>query len=220
MKTLALLPNCSDHEHRDWYIGPVGHSRDSSLLEECNWDSMIASYTAADPDGNDHEILRFGHFAVGWIEEVAYRPGSKVAEVAETIREQLESYCVLDEEALSESEHEAMDECWESYGRSEFMEEFPSVLDTLDPCFAHDDDSFGHSVIDEIWHMGANCLKGLPGGCDYTVDESGSTTFYTGEWCSAACELLDSDDLPGRVTLHARLMEFAEACRIPGSDSE
>lgn len=44
MKTLSLLPGCSSHPHKNWIIGPVGHSRDSTILEESNWDFMIASY--------------------------------------------------------------------------------------------------------------------------------------------------------------------------------
>ena len=49
-KTLSLLPGCNYHPHRDWNIGPVGHSRDSDMVEECNWDSVVAEFTRIDPD--------------------------------------------------------------------------------------------------------------------------------------------------------------------------
>lgn len=115
IKTLSLLPGISlDHPQATWEIGPVGHHRDSDLVEESNWDSMLASYAAADPDGKDYEVHRFGHFAVGWIEEVAYRPGSKVSEVAATLRDCLKGHPILDEEALGRAEMEAVQENWHS----------------------------------------------------------------------------------------------------------
>lgn len=101
MKTVSVLPGCSDHEHADWLIGPVGVHRDSDPVDRSNWETVIDAYDQADPDGTDHEILHFGHWAVGWVEEVAYRPGSKCAELADEFRERLEAYPILDERRYS-----------------------------------------------------------------------------------------------------------------------
>src|SRR5262245_1446530 len=106
MKTLSILPGCSDHEHATWIVGPVGHSRDSDLVEESNWQVACERLGTADPEGQDHEIHRFGHWAVGWVEEIAYRPGSEVARVADEIRESLDSYAILDEMHYSGLEFE------------------------------------------------------------------------------------------------------------------
>lgn len=106
VKTLSLLPGCQDHEHADWQLGPVGVHRDAEAIDRCNWEVVTEAYAAIDPDGNDHEIHHFGHWAVGWIDEVAYRPGSECARLAAEFRERLENYPILDEMRLSMMEHE------------------------------------------------------------------------------------------------------------------
>lgn len=103
---LKDLPGCRGHEHAEWLVGPVGHHRDSDAVEESNWRAMCAEYARVDPGMADHEIHYFRHWAVGWVEEVAYRPGSKVAEVAAQLRARLDIYPVLDEFLLAEVEHE------------------------------------------------------------------------------------------------------------------
>lgn len=108
--TLADLPGGDRQEHADWLIGPVGRHRDSDLIERSNWQVVTECFSALDPDGADHDVHRFGHFAVGWIEEIAYRPGSAVAAAADEIRASLASYPILDEHAHSALETEALDE--------------------------------------------------------------------------------------------------------------
>lgn len=117
MKTLSLLPNVShDHPQADWFIGPCGHHRDSELIAESNWDVMLASFSEADPERADHEVHRFGHWAVGWVEEVTYRPGSKVAEVADKLRDSLDDYPIL-----SESHHSALETAAEDENMPQIM---------------------------------------------------------------------------------------------------
>lgn len=105
-KRVSILPGCSGHEHKDWLIGPVGVHRDSEVVDRANWEAVINAYEKADPDQNDWHTMRFGHWAVGWVEEVAYRPGSKIAELASEFRERLEDYPILDEHILSRMEAE------------------------------------------------------------------------------------------------------------------
>lgn len=105
-KTLALLPGCSNHEHRNWLIGPVGHHRDSDTVEESNWQVMLDAMSDADPSGENYEVHRFGHWAVGWVEEIAARPGSKCAALAAELRERLDNYPLLDEEHHADLESE------------------------------------------------------------------------------------------------------------------
>ena len=128
VKTLAILPGGRDHEHAAWFIGPVGHHRDSDLVEESNWDTMIAAYRAIDPDEQDHEVHRFGHFAVGWVEEIAYRPGSAVAAEADRLRARLEDYPILDDDAHSQMECDAASEAWSSWQSREVRRDITKVL--------------------------------------------------------------------------------------------
>lgn len=73
---------------------------------------MTERYSETDPEGKDHEIHRFDHFAVGWVEEVAVRPGTKCAEVQSALRESLESYPVLSNDHLSELESGVESDNW------------------------------------------------------------------------------------------------------------
>lgn len=117
LKTLKVLPGCSDHPHGDWLIGPVGHTRDSDLLAESNWHTVTEAYLALDPEGLDHEVHRFGHWACGWVEEVAYRPGSAVALMADRFRARLDDYPILDESDLETREMAAVDDNWHEIAR-------------------------------------------------------------------------------------------------------
>lgn len=152
VKTLALLPGGQALDNSDWQIGPVGHSRDSDLVEESNWQSMLASYLAVDPDQTDHEVHRFGHFAVGWIEEVAYRPGSKVATIANTIRAQLKEYPILDELAYSELEFELESENWH-----EILRELRRQVVKGEPDLERFLDKLDDDALDEVLHKNHVC---------------------------------------------------------------
>lgn len=85
------------NEIGDWIVGPVGRERDYGTIAESNWQVATERLLQVDPDQNDHRVLRFGHFAVGWVEELATRPGSECARRAENMRESLEGYPILDE---------------------------------------------------------------------------------------------------------------------------
>lgn len=108
--TLGSLPGGSTEDHADWLIGPVGQHRDSDSIEESNFRVVIKAFQAIDPDENDHEVHRFGHFAVGWVEEIATRPGSACAALAQELRDQLDGYAILDEHDHSELESEQVSE--------------------------------------------------------------------------------------------------------------
>lgn len=112
VKHLSDLPGGSSHEHATWCIGPVGQHRDSDLVEESNFAVACDRMRAVDPDEHDHEIHRFGHFAVGWVEEIAYRPGSECERVANEIRDALAGYPILDEDHHGAMESDALADNW------------------------------------------------------------------------------------------------------------
>lgn len=168
IKTLALLPGGRSHEHAAWLIGPVGQSRDSDLVETSNWHVATAGLHALDPEGIDHEIHRFGHWAVGWIEEIATRPGSACAALADELREALAEYPFLDEDHHSALEYEAVYEAWDTWQCRDVKREVGKVINGRQSCsdaclaseaehctcgFAEliDNDASLDDIADEVW---------------------------------------------------------------------
>lgn len=82
----------------DWECAPCGQSRDSDPLTRANFDALCDRFDAVDPYGNDWEIVRFGHWGVGWVEQIFVRPGSKCHEMCAEVRAQMANYPCLNEE--------------------------------------------------------------------------------------------------------------------------
>lgn len=92
----------ADQEWSAVGIGPVGRSRDSEALETSNYRTACAILDAA---GARYTEPTFGHWAFGWVGEIAYDAGdpATVAAVA-GIRARLDDYPVLDEMDYSAQE--------------------------------------------------------------------------------------------------------------------
>src|SRR5436190_11123474 len=88
-----------------------GHSRDSDLLEESNWETVLKDLEEHFPE--DIEVVGFRHWGVGWIEELAVRMLDKKSRVTRAAtaalewQQKLDSYPVADEEDFSRREYEA-----------------------------------------------------------------------------------------------------------------
>lgn len=86
-----------------------GHHRDSDLLEESNWDTILKDLEERFP--SDVEAVRFGHWGVGWVEELAVRVLGKNGRVTKAAlaalewKGKLENYPVADEEDYSRREY-------------------------------------------------------------------------------------------------------------------
>jgi hypothetical protein len=89
----------------------VGRHRDSGLLEQSNFDTIKNDLEESFP--NDVEVASFGHFAVGWIEELLVRmiddqgAVTPAGTAAITWKLKLENYPVADEDDFSRREYEA-----------------------------------------------------------------------------------------------------------------
>lgn len=100
-----------DAEERGWSgigIGPVGQHRDSEALERSNfrviYDDLVREF--GDP-GAHVDIARFGHWAVGWVEEIIWNTGDPaIVEVVQKWRDALDDYPVADESDFSALEWE------------------------------------------------------------------------------------------------------------------
>ena len=99
-------------DRQDWLVLEVSHTRDSGILAESNWDATVKALAEADPEENDHETHRFGHWGPGWFEVILVRPDSRAATVAEEIEGALSEYPVLDDHDYSERECDYVAESW------------------------------------------------------------------------------------------------------------
>ena len=98
----------------DWLVAPCGQTRDSGLLTRINFKAMIASLDSIDPEGNDHETHRIGHWGPGWYDIVIIRPHTRACWDATEIEAALENYPVLDDHAYSTALHSAVESEWSS----------------------------------------------------------------------------------------------------------
>lgn len=108
----------------DWLVLDIGRNRESDCLQESNWHVALKklggeNYDDVDDTG-DVRIVRFGHWACGWIEHIFVRPNTLAHKIAKKLESEIEDYPVLDENDLSEREDEAADHIWrDCYSNSE-----------------------------------------------------------------------------------------------------
>lgn len=128
-------PTAFDHkglacdDQQDWLVCPVMRTRDSGPLDRTNFGAFLQGLRDADPERNDHEDHRFGHWGPGWFEIILVRPGTAVEKAARTMANALADYPVLDEMALSEAEHE---EASENYSHRDAVFEITRALGLAD----------------------------------------------------------------------------------------
>lgn len=85
--------------------------RDSSLLDESNWDYIIKQFKESDTI----RIIRESHWAVGWVEWLGINQSNKKALIkADDIMARLENYPLLDEEDFYRRETEAVESIWKN----------------------------------------------------------------------------------------------------------
>lgn len=95
-------------EEQGWQgvaVGPVGHHRDSDALERSNWAVVYADLH--DRFGDDVDEVSFGHWAVGWVAELAWNAGNaELADAVKAWQSALADYPVADEMHFIELEWE------------------------------------------------------------------------------------------------------------------
>ena len=100
-------------------IGPVGRHRDSDSLAKSNFRVVFADLCRI--LGDAVEDVRFRHWGVGWIEEIAFDAGNaKAVEAVQAWEDRLADYPVADEEDFSTLEwydnHPSSNECYSEAG--------------------------------------------------------------------------------------------------------
>ncbi len=101
----------------------LSQNRDSDALERSNFRVACNLLQATDPDGLDHEVHRFGHWACGWFEIIVVSPGTPAEKKADELGASLNEYPVLDESDFSKEEEEEASLTWANcYSRAERIE--------------------------------------------------------------------------------------------------
>lgn len=122
-------------EHQEWLVSPIGHNRDSDECAESNWAYQATQLEEIDPEGEDHMVGDFGHWACGWFEVVLVRPGSPAHDLVRNLAERLDNYPLLDEDDFSERERESADliwrDCYTPTERIAYMRAHPNQFDDL-----------------------------------------------------------------------------------------
>lgn len=100
-----------DRSH--WYVLGYMHSRDSDMLHESNWASILDTLQPDKTAGIEKHI--FNHWGCGWFEIILIHPWYKAKiEAAEDIESCLADYPVLDEDDLQKRTIEDQDKAWEN----------------------------------------------------------------------------------------------------------
>ena len=80
--------------------------RDSGLLDQSNA-AIIDRALSPFFETGDCEPVRHSHWAVGYVEGYAIRPGSRAAEVFEELQARMDNYPILDETDYGQREYDA-----------------------------------------------------------------------------------------------------------------
>lgn len=102
----------------------LGRHRDSDTLTQSNFECGLA---ALGGESDTVQIVREGHWAVGWVEWVAiHESDTEARAIAESVLYDLDQYPVVNEDHWSEMEFNAMCDYWESCdvrGRLELLDD-------------------------------------------------------------------------------------------------
>ena len=128
-------------DRQTWLVAPCGTNRDADALTRSNWRVQAKEFVELDPNGEDHEVHRFGHWGPGWYKIVVCRPGSPAELAARVIQLKYDNYPSLDDDRNSDAEQEEANEVWKGcYSDSERIDyirryrsqfEFQSFADML-----------------------------------------------------------------------------------------
>ena len=121
---------CSIDDRDDWLV-TFSRNRDSDCLAESNFDAALKILGG---ESETVEIVRFGHWACGWVEHIFAHPSH--AETVATIEKQIEDYPVLDDDDFCNRESEAAYEGWCSWGCRDFADAMQSEFDLMDSTHA------------------------------------------------------------------------------------
>jgi len=122
-------------DQQDWLVHPCGTNRDANALTRSNFEVSVRDLEKLDPDGNDHEVHRFGHWACGWFEIIIVRPETPCAADAESTEAGLADYPVCCDSHFSETEEQEALKTWQNcYNDRERLEYIRDNWSQFDSC--------------------------------------------------------------------------------------
>lgn len=144
-----------DREH--WYMMPVSQTRDSGPLDRSNFRSFLAGLGG---EGEFVEVHRFGHWGPGWFEIILVDPSATdILETALDMARGLEDYPVMDDEDYSAEEYDEFTECWDAWGRQDFVEGITKGLpDYASQVFDYDIDD---DLVQSLYEIAADHVNWL-----------------------------------------------------------
>ena len=113
----------------------LSQHRDSDALERANFRSALKTIGGESEHDNGVQVVREGHWAVGWVEWIAIPVGpSNALAKANEIMGDLDNYPVVDEEDWCELETEEANEVWaKCYDWRERLEYIRKYRDQFEP---------------------------------------------------------------------------------------
>ena len=109
-----------DMEDQKHFYMVAGQSRDSSTLERSNFECFLSELGG---ESDTVQVHRFGHWAVGWIEEILIDPTDTTAvDKARSILAALDNYPVVNEDHFSELQWNEAADFWQSLPVGERVE--------------------------------------------------------------------------------------------------
>lgn len=124
-------------------------NRDSGTLDRVNFECCKDSLQRA--FGSDvAQVIRFGHFACGWIDYLVVQRGhEEAAKAVAALKERLEDYPVLDDDALAEAEDEEARESWSLWAANDFRRALNAQFGDSE----RDEDPADELSDDQLWEL-------------------------------------------------------------------
>ena len=132
-------------------LGPVGRSRDSDILEVSNFETILADLTGID---DRVTVARFGHWAVGWVEEILCPLTPAIGERVAYWTGRLADYPVADEDDYSRREQEAIADAWDAWAGYDVRRTIADILRAL-PLVGEDDAALEREIAHREDRIGA-----------------------------------------------------------------
>jgi len=93
-------------------------TRDSNLLEQSNWDHVVKKL--GEENDETYLILRFGHWACGWVQHIAINPERKdLCTLAQNLIDSTADYPVLNDEDYSQRVYDDACSFWDGCSTKE-----------------------------------------------------------------------------------------------------
>jgi len=126
LKLWTTPDNYAGSQYPDYYRTGFGQSRDSDLMERCNFSAALTALGGETKQGVI--VIRSSHWACGWVEAIlVHKNATAKLRIADELAKRIAEYCILDEDSFFELEREEQEETLKNYS-ADFMKELESAL--------------------------------------------------------------------------------------------